>query len=102
MEPGVSAGGVVGLALALAFASGALLVYDGLTRPRQSASPRAPGPIGAAEDRLRVFLRAAELEMPVRTFVFYSLGCGLGCAVLTQQLLGWPVTTVLAFGGGTV
>ena len=48
------------------------------------------------------FLRAAGLEMPVRTFVFYSLGCGLGCAVLAQQLLGWPVTTILAFGSGTV
>lgn len=98
----MSAGGIVGLALALAFASGALLVYDGLTRPRQGASPRAPRLIELAEDRLRVFLRAAGLEMPVRTFVLYSLGIGLGGAGLAQQLLGWPVTTVLAFGVGAV
>jgi tight adherence protein B len=102
MEHGVSAGGVLGLALALVFASGALLVYDGLTRPRQTTSPRAPRALQKAAVRLRVFLRAAGLEMTVRTFVLYSLGCGLGCAVLVQELLGWPVTTILAFGSGTV
>src|SRR5262249_33281763 len=53
------------------------------------------------EYQLRVFLRAAGLEMPVRTFTLYSLGCGVGCGIVAQQLLGWPVITVLAFGIGT-
>lgn len=98
----MSAGGVLGLALALAFSGGALLVYDGLTRPAPTRAPQPPARLLAAEARLRVFLRAAGLELPVRTFVLYSLGCGLGCAVLSQQVLGWPVTTLLAFGSGTL
>jgi Flp pilus assembly protein TadB len=98
----MSAGGIFGLVLALGFAGGALLVYDGLTRPRRGSPSRRPRVIEATEERLRVFLRAAGLEMPVRTFVLYSLGCGFGSAVLAQELLGWPVTSVLALGIGTV
>jgi Flp pilus assembly protein TadB len=98
----MSAGGIVGLVLALGFAGGALLVYDGLTCPRRGGSSRPPRLIEATEERLRVFLRAAGLEMPVRTFVLYSLGCGFGSAVVAQELLGWPVTSVLALGIGTV
>jgi len=97
----MTAGGIVGLALALAFAAGALLVYDGLTRPEVAAA-RTPRPVAALATRLSVFLRAAGLEMAVRTFVLYSLGCGLGCAIVAREILGWPVTTILAFGVGTV
>jgi len=96
----VSAGGIVGLALAMLFAFGALLLYVGLTSPA-AAPARAPRRPAAAEARLRVFLRAAGLEMDVRTFVLYSGGCGLGSAALAQAVLGWPVTTVLAFGLGS-
>jgi Flp pilus assembly protein TadB len=98
----MSAGGIVGVALSLAFSSGALLVYDGLTRSHGSTSRRAPRPLRTAEERLRVFLRAAGLELPVRTFVLYSLGCGFGAAVLAQHFLGWPVITMVVFGIGTL
>jgi Flp pilus assembly protein TadB len=97
----VSASGIVGVALALAFASGALLVYDGLTRPRETRSAQRPRPIAAADARLRSFLRAAGLEMAARTFALYSLGCGAVCAVAAQEFLGWPVMTILALGSGT-
>ena len=96
----VSAGGIVGLALAMLFAFGALLLYVGLTSPA-AAPARVRRKLAAAEARLRVFLRAAGLEMDVRTFVLYSCGCGLGSAALAQAVLGWPVTTVLAFGLGS-
>jgi tight adherence protein B len=97
----VSASGIVGLALALAFAGGALLVYDGLTRPLEARPGPPPRPIAAADARLRIFLRAAGLEMATRTFVLYSLGCGVVCAIVAQEILGWPVTTMLALGFGT-
>jgi Flp pilus assembly protein TadB len=98
----VSTGGILGLVLALGFSAGALLVYDGLTRPAPGRAPRKPTRLLAVETRLRVFLRAAGLELPVRTFALYSLGCGVGCAIVAQQLLGWPVITLLAFGVGTL
>ncbi len=92
--------GVVGLTLALLFAFGAFLVYDGLTRP--AAEPaRPPRQMRAAADRLRVFLRAAGLALTVRAFLLSSLGCGLACAALAQAILAWPVTTVLALAGGS-
>jgi tight adherence protein B len=91
---------VTTLGLALAFAVGALLVYDGLTRPQTSTTIHRPARLSRLGDQVRVFLRAAGVELPVRTFVGASLLVGLAWATVAQAWLGWPVTTAAAFVSG--
>jgi tight adherence protein B len=89
------------LILALLFSVGALVAYDGLTREPPELRERRTGLVARTSARLRLFLRAAGVGASVRTFVVYSVGCGVGCAWLAQVLLGWPVTTLVASVIGT-
>ncbi len=89
------------LILALLFSVGAVVAYDGLTREPPELRERRTGLVARTSARLRLFLRAAGVGASVRTFVVYSVGCGLGCAWLAQVLLGWPVTTLVACVIGT-
>lgn len=89
---------MTGPLLALMFALGTVLVYDGLTRPAASPSKtRRPTRVSRHSDHVRVFLRAAGVELPVRTFVGASLAVGLACALVAQEWLGWPVITAAMF-----
>ena len=87
------------LLLAIIFAAGCALVYDGLTRP-------SSGPAGAVRRRGRIeraeeFLRRAGLDgVTVRDFALVSLLVGLAFGVLAQLLLGWPAVSLAAAGLG--
>jgi tight adherence protein B len=81
--------------LAVIFAGGCALVYDGLTRP-------SGGPAGTVRRRGRIeraqeFLRRAGLDgVTVRDFALVSLLVGLAFGVLAQLLLGWPAVSLVA------
>jgi tight adherence protein B len=89
---------MTGPLLALVFALGAALAYDGLVRPAAAMTPgRRSTRLSRHADQVRVFLRAAGVELPVRTFVGASALVGLACALVAQAWLGWPVITAAAF-----
>lgn len=86
---------MVALLLSLAFALGIGLLYDGLTRPRQSETDVV------RFRRVREFLVQAGLrDVSPRDFLLFSVGSGLGLGLLAQIVLGWPLVSVLAFGLG--
>ena len=87
------------LLLAVIFAAGCALVYDGLTRPaaRPAGVVRRRGRIERAQE----FLRRAGLDgVTVRDFALVSLLVGLAFGVLAQLLLGWPAVSLAAAGLG--
>ncbi len=72
------------------FAAGVWFLYDGLTRPPSVPRPQRPS-------KLAEFLSEAGLAVTPRSFLGWSVGVGLGAALLLQLFVGLP--TVSTAGG---
>jgi Flp pilus assembly protein TadB len=88
------------LLLAILFAAGIALVYDGATRP---ALPTLFERRHRWTDNAEAFLRRAGLEgVSVREFALISAGAGVSTGLLAQLVLGWLVLSVAVGGLGLV
>jgi len=86
---------MIPLLLSLTFASGVLLTFEGLARPREHVL----GPLrwqGAQEFLVRAGLRG----VTARDFLIFSIASGGLAAVMAQLFLGWGVISGLAGGLG--
>jgi tight adherence protein B len=91
---------VTPLLLAILFAAGIALVYDGATRP---AVPTLSERRGRWTDNAEAFLRRAGLEgVSVREFALISAGAGVATGLVAQLVLGWLVLSIAVGGLGLV
>jgi len=86
---------MIPLLLSLTFASGVLLTFEGLARPREHVL----GPLRwhAAQEFL---VRAGLQGVTARDFLLFSIGSGGVAALMAQLFLGWGVISGLAGGLG--
>src|SRR5215472_9240272 len=91
---------VIATLLAVAFAAGAVLAFDGLTRPDRVDGPRSRW---ARPERMAAFLRQAGVEgVSARDFMLVSASAGLLCGVVVQVALGWILVSLATATAGTL
>ena len=82
---------MISLLLSLMFAAGAVLVYDGLSRPDSPTQRRRSW--GRLE-RVDAFLRQAGVDgVAPRDFLIVSAAAGLLLGLAVQVALGWPLVS---------
>ncbi len=91
---------MIATVLALTFAAGAVLIFDGLTRPEQVSG--ADSRWGRLE-RMAAFLRQSGVEgVSVRDFLLLCAAAGVLLAIAVQITLGWVLVSVATAAVGTV
>ncbi len=91
---------MIGLLLSLMFAAGAVLVYDGLSRPDSPAQHRRSWGRLA---RVDAFLRQAGVDgVAPRDFLILSAAAGLLLGLAVQVGLGWPLVSLATAAVGAL
>lgn len=79
--------------------AGVFLLYNSLTSPPAEASPHPARRLRRVEAFL---LQAGVRDVSAREFIGFSLGLGIGAALIAQVFIGWGVVSLVAAGLGGV